>query len=323
MHRAVLPLVLILLFVWFVAALSQEETQQAGERPLEWHGESPHWVDGQPFSAVKDAPFIGTAECLYCHTGMKADFLNTAHARSLNDDEMPLDQQGCEACHGAGGAHAVLQSRGAIFAFDWSNPANTNRVCVRCHDWLTSGSEWSATTHAKARLTCTQCHDPHLPKDSPQRFLLRDQQDQLCVSCHEDIRHDLAGLSKHPIYLENSIEAGSHTIHCSSCHDIHAGHGRAMLTERRAQDTCLSCHADKGGPFRFVHMATEEGFDDGCLACHTPHASNNLWLLKQDGRELCLRCHTDRVEHYQPLTCWTTGCHTSIHGSQSDLLFRE
>jgi DmsE family decaheme c-type cytochrome len=323
MRQAVLPLALLVLVWWLYTASSLDDLPDGADAPLPWTGESPHWVDGQPFSAVQDAAFIGSAECLYCHPELKAAFMNTAHARSLNDDKMPLEQQGCEACHGAGGAHAVLQSRGAIFAFDWSDPALTNRVCMRCHNWLTSGGEWSATTHAKARLTCTQCHDPHVPKDPPYRFLLRDQQDRLCVGCHEDIRHELTGISKHPIYLENSIEAGSQTIHCTSCHDVHAGKGRAMLTERRKQDTCLSCHIDKGGPFRFVHMATEEGFDDGCLACHAPHGSNNQWLLKADGRELCLRCHTDREDHNQPLTCWTTGCHTAMHGSQSDLLFRE
>jgi DmsE family decaheme c-type cytochrome len=323
MLRAAPLFAVVLLLWWIYPAASLDELPGPEDAPLPWTGESPHWVDGQPFSAVQDAPFIGSAECLYCHTQLKDDFLNSAHARSLNDDKLPLDQQGCEACHGAGGAHAVLESRGAIFAFDWRDPTLASRICVRCHTWLTTGNEWSATTHAKARLTCTQCHDPHAPKDQPWRFLLRDQQDRLCTGCHEDVRHALAGMSKHPIYLENSIEAGSQAIHCTSCHDVHAGKGRAMLNEQHSQDTCLGCHADKGGPFRFVHMAVEEGFGGGCLACHEPHGSNNLWLLKADGREVCMRCHSDREDHYQPQTCWTTGCHTAVHGSQTDLLFRE
>jgi hypothetical protein len=63
---------------------------------------------------------------------MRDAFVQTAHARSLHDDKVMLEQQGCEACHGAGGAHAVLRSRGAIFAFDWSEPDSTNAICLRC-----------------------------------------------------------------------------------------------------------------------------------------------------------------------------------------------
>ena len=42
-----------------------------------WEGESPYWVSGQEFSAVATAPFIGTAECLYCHTDKKIAFLKS------------------------------------------------------------------------------------------------------------------------------------------------------------------------------------------------------------------------------------------------------
>jgi predicted CXXCH cytochrome family protein len=93
------------------------------------------------------------------------------------------------------------------------------------------------------------------------------------------------------------------------------------VAERRTQDLCLRCHIDKGGPFRFVHMASEEGIGEGCLTCHLPHGSDNAWLHPAEGRAQCAQCHTDRYEHFIPLTCWAAGCHVGIHGSNRSALF--
>jgi DmsE family decaheme c-type cytochrome len=306
------------------APTEESEDEYDPDKPLiDWRGESPHWVPGQEFAAVKDAPFIGSAECVLCHEELKTDFLHTAHARTLLDDKAGLDQQGCEMCHGAGGAHAVLRSRGAIFAFDWQDPQATNDICLRCHTWLTSDHEWDRTTHAKAGLTCTQCHDPHQNQRVKQeRFLLLEQQDRLCAECHRDAANDFMRFSHHPVQLGTDVEPGAAAMHCTSCHDVHAGKERAMLPTRRVSDLCVTCHADKAGPFRFEHLSNQEGLGRGCMECHAQHGSHSETLLVADGRALCAQCHTDREDHYQPLTCWTTGCHTDVHGSnRSFMLF--
>jgi DmsE family decaheme c-type cytochrome len=354
--RWVYRLLLILLglmLVWAAHAQSDDETSGDGDESdelgptLPWEGESPHWEPKQDllliqddtkqpvwnkpglfesrpeFSAVKGAPFIGATECLYCHKELKAGYLKTAHARTLIAEDVTPDQQGCEACHGAGGAHAVLKSRGAIFAFDWKDPKYTNDICLRCHSWLTSGDEWPHTGHGRAGLKCTTCHDPHVPADTKERFMLREREEALCLTCHDDVGHDFSRLSHHPVQIDAANDPGARVLHCTSCHDLHAGTGPNMISEKRVQDLCVRCHVDKGGPFLFAHMGTEEGIGQGCLSCHAAHGSDSPWLGVMDGRSMCIQCHTDREEHNQPLTCWTTGCHTTMHGSnQSPLFFK-
>lgn len=290
---------------------------------LPWRGESPYWVVGQEFSAVVGAPFIGSAECLKCHSELQAGFLKTAHARSLNDPEMPHDQQGCEGCHGAGGAHSVLKSRGAVFAFDWRNSEHHNRICLRCHEWQSTPAEWERLSHARAGMKCTDCHAMHVEPDHRQRFLLREQQDVLCVNCHQDVDNDFFRLRRHPVVLNVENSPTATAMHCADCHDVHAGSGPFMLTEPTAEATCLSCHIGHGGPYRYPHMATQELLGGGCLDCHLPHGSDNPWLLVADGRGLCLQCHAGQADHQPALTCWAAGCHTQVHGSNRDPLLLE
>jgi DmsE family decaheme c-type cytochrome len=249
--------------------------------------------------------------------------MHTLHARSLEDPMLDLDRQGCESCHGAGGAHAMLRSRGAIFAFDWEDPAKHNAICLRCHEWKTSPVEWKATTHSKAGMRCTQCHDPHIDSRQPYRWLLSTQQDMGCVQCHLDVGHDFTRMSHHPVNMDSANDPTSAAMHCTDCHDVHAGRGHGMLIERSATETCLKCHMDKGGPWRFNHLSTEDAISEGCLTCHSQHGSDNAWMHVADGRALCIRCHTEHVDHFAPLTCWASGCHTSIHGSNRSMLFFE
>jgi DmsE family decaheme c-type cytochrome len=301
------------------AALDDEGAEDQPSLP--WQGESPFWTYGQEFSAVTDAPFIGTAECLYCHTALKAGFMKTAHARSLNNDEMPLQRQGCEGCHGAGGAHAVLRSRGAIFAFDWKDPTKETRICLRCHEWLSTPEEWDRLSHTKAGLRCSTCHDPHVGRDHRYRFMLNADQDGLCASCHADVAHDFSRLSHHPVVIDAQNDPGARALHCTDCHDVHAGPGPRMLAERRITDLCAKCHVEKAAPFRYTHPSNDEGLGQGCLTCHLPHGSDEPWLAVAEGRAVCEQCHTDRLNHYQPLSCYAAGCHVSMHGSNRSPLF--
>jgi DmsE family decaheme c-type cytochrome len=306
-------------------AADEEAAEELGSI-FPWHQESPHWVPGQEFAAVRGAPFIGSAECVLCHEDYKLDFLHTAHARTLTDETVPLERQGCEMCHGAGGAHAVLRSRGAIFAFDWEDQKHADNICLRCHEWMTTEREWERTTHAKAGLTCVECHNPHQSTADQQvnQHLLLDQQDRMCAGCHADVARDFTRFSHHPVQVNAAHDPGAEGMHCTDCHDVHAGHGDAMLETRRVSDTCIKCHLDKGGPFRFVHMATEEAVGDGCTVCHAQHGSSNENLLVASGRALCMQCHADKEDHEQPLTCWAAGCHVDVHGSNHNLyLLRE
>jgi DmsE family decaheme c-type cytochrome len=124
-------------------------------------------------------------------------------------------------------------------------------------------------------------------------------------------------------------------MNCIQCHDPHgmdimkpAG-GLALA---RVNQNCAACHRDQTRPFAFEHEAMREG----CTTCHNPHGSINRKMLVQSDPNLCLRCHAQAqgasgeifigsVSHTAFLrigTCWTSGCHSAVHGSNVDPRFR-
>ena len=102
------------------------------------------------------------------------------------------------------------------------------------------------------------------------------------------------------------------------CYDCHDPHGRQ--SNRDFVNKCLSCHAQHRGPFVFAHGAISGDLTDSCLDCHRAHGSPNRRLLKYTGRGLCLQCHADKALHFVGVTCWTSGCHKQVHGSNSNPL---
>jgi predicted CXXCH cytochrome family protein len=75
---------------------------------------------------------------------------------------------------------------------------------------------------------------------------------------------------------------------------------------------------------------------EGCTVCHSPHGSINAKLLVQRDSNLCLRCHAQvpgpsgqvyigNINHTALLrmgACWSSGCHTAVHGSNVDVRLR-
>jgi DmsE family decaheme c-type cytochrome len=114
-------------------------------------------------------------------------------------------------------------------------------------------------------------------------------------------------------------------MECSTCHDPHARAGKDNIRETRSGEViCLSCHADKRGPFAYEHGARVQG---DCTTCHEPHGSNYAKQLKRSNvLQLCSECHSPTGATYgsQPPSFHNTGyaryqncttCHTAIHGS--------
>ena len=113
---------------------------------------------------------------------------------------------------------------------------------------------------------------------------------------------------------------------CTSCHDPHGiARAGALKPTRGGELPCLSCHAEKRGPFVFNHV---NGVAGDCLTCHESHGSSNpKRLIRARVDLLCLECHSPitpgvlgsqppsfhdlRVPRYR--NCTT--CHTAVHGS--------
>lgn len=248
----------------------------------------------------------------------------------------------------AGGLGAVLSScstapvpltaapdiPGATFVGD--------RTCAECHTNISRAFARSA--HARIRLDapaalgqtgCESCHGPaslHVAGGGGRgKFIVNPGRSaSACLECHRSTEAQFHLPQHHPV-----LEA---KMNCAQCHDPHgldiykpAG-GLALA---RLNQGCAQCHREQTRPFVFEHPALREG----CTVCHSPHGSVNAKLLVQSDSNLCLRCHAQvqgpsvqrgqvyigKADHTTLLkrgSCWSSGCHTAIHGSNVDVRFR-
>jgi predicted CXXCH cytochrome family protein len=212
-----------------------------------------------------------------------------------------------------------------------------NQACADCHKDIVR--KFPASPHARvhfenAAMTgetgCESCHGPgskHIESGGGGNFIINPRKDPAsCFQCHLDINAEFNLPQHHPV-IEGHMS-------CVQCHDPHGGDifkpagGLAMA---RQDESCAQCHRDQTRPFVFEHPALREG----CVTCHNPHGSINDKMLVESDPNLCLRCHSqvqganvpaghiyigniDHTTFLQIGTCWTSGCHTAVHGSNVD-----
>jgi len=216
-----------------------------------------------------------------------------------------------------------------------------DKTCAECHTNISRAFPSSA--HARIRLEapraagqsgCESCHGPgslHVASGGGAgKFIVNPGKDPgTCFECHRPTEAEFHLPQHHPV-LEKHMS-------CVQCHDPHgfdifkpAG-GLAMA---RLNETCAQCHREQTRPFVFEHPALREG----CSSCHNPHGSINAKMLTQRDPNLCLRCHAQvqgpgaagrvyigNIDHTSLLrlgTCWSSGCHTAVHGSNVDIRLR-
>jgi len=115
---------------------------------------------------------------------------------------------------------------------------------------------------------------------------------------------------------------------CSSCHNVHGSSNvRLLKAGTTIDEACVSCHAEKRGPFIWEHAPVRKD----CLNCHTPHGSSHESLLVVARPFLCQQCHAN-VSHPASLLTRSnlpqgivpderavnrgcSNCHSQIHGS--------
>lgn len=76
---------------------------------------------------------------------------------------------------------------------------------------------------------------------------------------------------------------------CTGCHEPHGTMAEAQLRRVTVNETCLECHAEKRGPYLWIHPPVAEN----CLSCHTAHGSLHASLLTMKPPRLCQTCHNE------------------------------
>jgi DmsE family decaheme c-type cytochrome len=282
-------------------------------------------------------PAAGSQVCAACHQDYVTSFLAGPHAVTGNKGTPAAIGAECSACHGDVSAHLKDPTTAKPMRFgNRANAAAENAVCLGCHEGGRKLTFWGSGKHALNEVTCNSCHSLHGsvgagqkaslkttgPKIGPFVTTQRQLEYETCAACHAPIRAAILKQSHHPI-IEGKVT-------CSDCHNPHGALSPVMLKNETVNDQCVSCHADKRGPYLFSHPAVQEN----CLSCHQPHGSVHNKLLNEKVPNLCQDCH-DWSRHpgtiYQGNNAWPpqgnantrfiarscNNCHNAIHGSNA------
>src|SRR6476659_7007167 len=217
--------------------------------------------------------------CAGCHEQPHASIAMTAHG-AKNDATGSM----CQACHGDATEHLKDPTKSKpANVIKYGTAAEKTAVCFACHSTNRQLAFWESGKHALGDVACSNCHSIHgrqgNPTIAPFQTTFRPNESEVCGTCHQDIRSQTLKPSHHPI-VEGKIK-------CSDCHNPHGAISPVMLRNASVNDQCLSCHADKRGPFVFSHPPVEEN----CATCHNPHGSVHGKLLRESAPNLCQDCH--------------------------------
>jgi DmsE family decaheme c-type cytochrome len=295
---------------------------------------------GMMSAGMASAEPPGPEVCKGCHEAQFDTFTSSVHGKA-GHPRSPASNGGCFACHGDGTEHVKAGGgRGVGGIVNPASPkltgAEKDRICLTCHESNRHLAFWDSGKHRKNDVSCTNCHSTHGDRDTllkiknpeiaPFKTTVRVPQQEVCFTCHRDIRGLVSRPSHHPI-VEGKVK-------CTSCHNPHGALSPAMVNAESIKELCTTCHADKRGPFMFEHPPVEES----CLNCHNPHGSRSVKLLNEKVPNLCQDCHDasshpgtmyDADANFKAPSGPTSGpnsrfiarsclnCHNEIHGSNS------
>jgi len=263
-------------------------------------------------AAQEPAGLAGQDTCLFCHEEKAAQMAGTLHGRT-QDPRSPASALGCESCHGPGQAHAESADPALIRTFTTTPPREASETCVGCHD-RGPHAQWSGSMHDARNVSCVTCHSVHSAREAEGELKLASEI-ETCGSCHQAQVRKIERVAHMPV-REGKMA-------CSSCHNPHGSTNvRLLKTGNWINESCVSCHADRRGPFLWEHAAGRES----CVTCHDPHGSSNDRMLVAKLPMLCQRCH---IGTRHPSTIYDNtqlnsnrlfgrscvNCHQAIHGT--------
>lgn len=300
----------------FLAAFTHAVLTGAPEPPpLRTSGQAAQTQAPATPPQVPAGEYAGTKACLECHSDKEADYNSQLHGKAANP-RTPAAARGCESCHGPGKKHAENPEDVSGMMLFLKMPAREgNATCLTCHA-RGPHALWQGSPHDARNLSCSTCHSIHAAK-SPKAQLKTTTEMETCATCHQP------QVTKQMRASHMPVREGIMT--CSTCHNPHGATNVKQLRHGNwINESCVSCHAEKRGPFLFEHAAGRES----CVTCHDPHGSSNDRLLVAKLPMLCQRCH---IGTRHPSTIYDktavdaksnriigrgcVNCHSQIHGS--------
>jgi DmsE family decaheme c-type cytochrome len=268
--------------------------------------------------AAQPGGYAGDDTCTTCHETEGQNLKATLHGKVQNERTPAATGHTCETCHGPGQAHADSGGdTSKIKRFTTIAPRDASETCLSCHD-RGSHANFKGGMHDSRNVSCVTCHSVHSPKSSRAQ-LKTASVIETCASCHKT---EVAKLQRsgHMPVREGKMD-------CVTCHNPHGSTNVRMLRIGNwINETCVSCHTEKRGPFLWDHAPVREA----CNTCHDPHGSNNERMLVAKLPMLCQRCH---IGTRHPSTIYDAAqlaarsnrligrgcvnCHAQIHGSNS------
>jgi DmsE family decaheme c-type cytochrome len=296
----------------------EDEEDEAGAGQTTGKPKNPFELDDEELSAprTRNFTYTGTAKCARCHMKQLQGYRTGPHGRQW-DDRTPASSLGCETCHGPGQAHddEPAEKELLLRPFVQMSPREANAFCLSCHN-RGEHVEWEGSVHAARNVPCSGCHSVHAPK-SEKGSLIEATVSATCARCHRDKAAKMQRSSHMPL-REGKME-------CTSCHSSHGSSNvRLLRAGNTINESCLSCHAEKRGPFMWEHAPVREN----CTTCHDAHGSSNDRMLVAKNPMICQRCH---IVSRHPATIYDglalanrsnrlvgracVNCHPNIHGS--------
>lgn len=274
-------------------------------------------------SAEDEAQYVGSQVCSKCHSKQTKEWAMTVHRSTVYNKEP--SRNGCESCHGPGSEH--VSNAGdpeKIIRLEKLSPDKVSTICMKCHTQA-DVTLWRTSTHARSKVSCTDCHDPHA---ADVKSLTKDI---------DNAKIELEGLSRaiKDAELAAQITADGSDEQTKAVDKVkELKDERDKLTkELKGQETiyqrsaepylCYNCHKAQQSQMRLPsHHPVPEG-KMTCSACHNPHGGPAGMLREESINQTCYRCHAEKegpfVFDHPPVSEDCSICHQP-HGSVNNNL---
>jgi predicted CXXCH cytochrome family protein len=278
--------------------IQQYATEKDGKTirlPIAWHIEQNRWIslngsffypDERPFDASRTQ---WDTNCVFCHNVKAQPNLNFQSKQAKPEvAELGI---ACGSCHAQGAEHADKYGSpiDRAFANDDSKSVNPNEIdadrstmiCGHCHgqrvpteenrirEIMTKGDPFDAGEDLSTIYKPIHA-DTKLGNLSFETRFWADGSPRLTA-------YEYQGLLASPCFIETKSsghnQLSGEKISCSSCHTMHEGDVKGMITEeKRTNQACTQCHTQFESPNAVAEHTKHDVNSSGssCYACHMP-----------------------------------------------------